>query len=226
MGGFSLAKLIGLPKISAEGGKTDVSAGTIDWENIERLMGLDTDSNRLNRGNAFGEWAYSDPEYDDEGNITKRGGQQWSATSPGMKAAEERMDRRLAGEGFDPYEAPGQVSSITDALLASRMERMGLIDPGVADLKQDEYGTRFADRSGSPTAPPGGYPQPPSQAAPMPPQQGQPPMPPGAGQPPMPPGAGMPPGGSPPGGGRPGNDKPNSIDPQVLQMIMARGGVV
>ena len=143
-----------------------------------------------------------------------------------MKAGQERMDRRLAGEGFDPYEAPDQVSSITDALLASRMERMGIIDPGVADLKQDEYGTRFADRSGSPTAPPGGYPQPPSQAAPMPPGAGNP-QPPGAGQAPMPPGAGVTiPGGSPPGGGRPGNDKLNSVDPQLLQMIMARGGAV
>ena len=217
-------------KASAEAdtqfGRTDTDVGSMHWEDIEKLMKLDTDSNRLNRGNAFGGWEYTDPEYDEEGNMTKRGSQDYVAKSPGMKAGQERMDRRLAGEGFDPYEAPDQVSSITDALLASRMERMGIIDPGVADLKQDEYGTRFADRSGSPTAPPGGYPQPPSQAAPMPPGAGNP-QPPGAGQAPQPPGAGVTiPGGSPPGGGRPGNDKLNSVDPQLLQMIMARGGAV
>jgi hypothetical protein len=102
-------------------------------------MKLDEQYNRPDRYGAFGGWEY-DPE-------TKT--QQYVATSPGMQAAQERMDRRLGGEGFTPYQAPEQVGSIMDALMADKMERMGLMDKGVADLKQDSYGTRFNDRPGS-----------------------------------------------------------------------------
>lgn len=157
-----------------EGGYTDTDTGGIKWSDLEKLLNLDEEYNRVDRGNAFGAWEY-DPE-------TKS--QNFVAKSPGMIAAQDRMDRRLAGEGFAPYEAPSQISSMTDALMATRMEKMGLMDSGVADLKQDDYGTRFADRSGSPT-------QVPTQAA----------------APVMPPGGGQPPGG---GTGQPGDIPPIS----------------
>jgi hypothetical protein len=167
---------------SAGGGRTDVDVGTIYWDDIERLLGLDEEYNRINRGDYFGGWEY-DPE-------TKS--QNYVARSEGMQAAQDRMDRRLAGEGFEKYEAPSQASAITDALMANRMERMGLLPQGAGDLTQPDYGTRFADRSGSPTA------QPPT----APPQGGQPPMPPPTNVIPPQQGAGpMPPPQRPPAGG-------------------------
>lgn len=120
-------------------GSTDTDIGTIYWDKIKELLNIDEDYNRLNRGNAFGGWEYGV----DEG--TGRRTQEYVSRSPGMKSAEARMDRRLQGEGFDQYEKPSQVSAITDALMADRMEKMGLIDPGVANLKQDQYGDRMGD---------------------------------------------------------------------------------
>ncbi len=167
-------------------GYEDVDTGGIKWKDLEQLLQLDEKYNRIDRGNAFGGWEY-DPE-------TKS--QEYVAKSPGMIAAQERMDRRLGGEGFEKYEAPSQISAMTDALMAERMQKMGLIDEGTADLKQDEYGTRFADRSGSPTidstTPPPGSVQPPDMGVPTPPQ----PNPPGVGD--RPPPAGVEPGTPPP----------------------------
>ena len=197
---------MGSPNVEAwsELGYTDTDTGGIKWKDLEKLLNLDEEYNRIDRGNAFGAWEY-DPE-------TKT--QQYVAKSPGMQAAQDRMDRRLAGEGFEPYEAPKQVSSIMDALMANKMEKMGLIEPGATDLTQDDYGTRFADRSGSPTAPAGGYPPPP-----QPPAAAQPPV---APQPPtaQPPGltipGGQPVGGSPGGAG--GKAPPGTILPHNQQM--------
>ena len=107
-----------------EGGYTDTDTGGIKWRDLEKLLNLDEEYNRVDRGNAFGAWEY-DPE-------TKS--QNFVAKSPGMIAAQDRMDRRLAGEGFAPYEAPSQISSMTDALMATRMEKMGLMDSGVAPV--------------------------------------------------------------------------------------------
>jgi hypothetical protein len=173
-------------KAGASGGKTDVDVGTIYWDDIRRLMDLDEEYNRTNRYGAFGGWEY-DPE-------TKS--QRFVATDPGMQAAQERMSRRLAGEGFENYQPPSQISSITDALMADRMGKMGLLteQPELAG----EYGERFADRQGggyqsatpSPAPPPqGGY-QPPAPAEPPPPEVQQPP--PEVQQPPPTAGGGLP----------------------------------
>jgi hypothetical protein len=156
-------------KASAQGGYTDVDTGGIKWNELRKLLNLEEEFNRPDREGAFGAWRY-DPE-------TKT--QKFEATSEGMKAAQARMDRRLAGEGFTPYQPPSQVSAMTDALMADRMQKMGLLteQPELAG----QYGERFADRSGSgfqsgqPMPPP-----PPAQG--QPPQQGMPPMPP---RPPM-----------------------------------------
>jgi hypothetical protein len=167
---------------SAKGGKTDVNLGNIKWDWLEKLAEFDERYNRINRYGPFGGWEY-DPE-------TKS--QRFVATSPGMQAAQERMDRRLAGEGFDAYEPPAQVSSITDALMASRMGRMGILNDETApNLAQENYGPRFGHRQGGgwqnardgevyQIPPPEGA-APPEQAGPPPdqvpppPQQGQPP---------------------------------------------------
>lgn len=152
----------------AKGGKTDVDVGTIYWDDIRRLLGLDEEFNRINRMGAFGGWEY-DPE-------TKT--QRFVTTDPGMQAAQDRMSRRLGGEGFAPYTPPSQVSALTDAIMASRMGAMGLVDPEQdLGLKQESFGERFADRSGggyqqavnpytSPPPPPVGGFQPPEGAPP------------------------------------------------------------
>lgn len=126
-------------QVKAEGGKSDTDVGTIYWDDVRKALQLDEEFNRINRYGAFGGWEY-DPE-------TKS--QKFVATDPGMIAAQQRMSRRLGGEGFAPYEPPAQVSAMTDALMADRMGKMGLIDPN-QDLgfKQQEYGERFGDRTG------------------------------------------------------------------------------
>jgi hypothetical protein len=175
-------------KADASTGRTDTDIGTIYWDKIQKLMEMDEEFNRLDRGNRFGGWEY-DPE-------TKS--QNYVARSPGMQNAEDRMDRRLSGEGFDDYERPSQVTAITDALMADRMEKMGLIDPGVANLKQDSYGERFGDINNRTTIP-----QP--QAAPQPPNAN--PMPPGNASP-QPPGA----------------SNPNGLTQEQVAMMMAQQG--
>ena len=196
---------------NAEGGRTDTDIGTIYWDKIQQLMDMDTDSNRLNRGNAFGGWEYTDPEYDEEGNLTKRGGQEYVARSPGMQAAQDRMDRRLAGEGFEDYQRPTQVSAITDALMADKMEKMGLTDPGVANLKQDSYGTRFGDINNR------SQPMPPSANPPPPPQN---PQPPGAQ---LPPGVAPPPPGYPPPSNDPNDPRVRPQSSQDIARLLAGG---
>lgn len=138
----------------ASGGKTDVDIGTIYWDKIQQLMDMDEEYNRIDRGNAFGSWEY-DPE-------TKS--QNWVAKSPGMQAGQDRMDRRLAGEGFnDP-----NMASIGDALTRTRMDKMGLAQP------------------------PAQQPLPPAQQAVVDAQNPQPPMPPPPPQTGQPPPNGMP----------------------------------
>lgn len=185
-------------EFGGKGGKTDTDIGSIYWDKINRLAQMDQAYNRLDRYGPFGGWEYTAPEleYDSKGNPTgkvlKEGSQKFVATDPGMQAAQERMSRRLAGEGFDAYTPPAQVSSITDALMSSRMERMGILGEGSRpNLAQENYGTRFGDRAGgawdmSTRSP---YTTPPPQEGQPPPQGGQPP--PQGGQPP-------------PGGNRPG----------------------
>ena len=161
---------------SASGGKTDVDVGQIKWDWLEKLAEFDERYNRINRYGRFGGWEY-DPE-------TKS--QRFVATDPGMQAAQERMSRRLGGEGFDPYEPPAQASAITDALMASRMERMGILnEDSRPNLAQENYGPRFGHRQGGGwqnarggevyeipppegTAPPEGAAPPPQQAGPPP----------------------------------------------------------
>lgn len=126
-------------EFGGKGGKTDVNLGNIKWDWLEKLAEFDERYNRINRYGPFSGWEY-DPE-------TKS--QRFVATDPGMQAAQERMSRRLAGEGFDPYEPPAQVSSITDALMASRMGRMGILNDETApNLAQENYGPRFGHRQG------------------------------------------------------------------------------
>lgn len=173
-------------KGSAGGGYTDVDTGGIKWEQLRKLLNLDEEYNRPNRQGAFGGWEY-DPE-------TKT--QKWVTTDPGAQAAQARMSRRLAGEGFEPYKAPESTAAIRDALLKSRMDRMGVqASPGGGQ-------------------PPGGQP-PGGQPPPAPPGGGQvPPPPPPYYQPPvtdpMPP---VLPGDEPPVGRPPGNYDPT--DPRI-----------
>ena len=104
-----------------------------------------------------------------------------------MQAAQDRMSRRLGGEGFEKYQPPEQAGSITDALMASRMQRMGILDPQQdLGLQQPEYGQRFADNPGGGMQ--SAQPPPPPPVAEIP--------PPGAAVPP--PGAGVPPPQTPP----------------------------
>jgi hypothetical protein len=189
---------------SANTGKTKTDIGKIYWDKIQQLMEMDEEMNRINRGNAFGGWEYGiDPK-------TGKRTQEFVARSPGMQAAQDRMDRRLAGEGFERYERPSQVSAITDALMADKMERMGLLEPGTTDLRQDEYGQRMGAINNQ-MAQPQAQPQPPSQPQPPPTNR---PMPPGQGNRPMPPGVRP---GTPPPQTRPG------MPPDQNQLLQAYG---
>ena len=134
-------------KSSMDFGKTDTDVGTIHWDDVEKLMQMDEEYNRINRGNQFGAWEY-DPE-------TKT--QQYVPKSAGMQAATDRMDRRIAGEGFNNPDVAG----ITNALTQTRLNKMG--------GQPQQY---------QPMPPQEGQPMPPQGGAPMPPQGGQLPQPP------------------------------------------------
>jgi hypothetical protein len=169
--------------ISGEVGKSTTTrkTGRIDWNELKKILNLDIDMNRINRYGPFGGW-----EYDPQTNS-----QRFVATDPGMQAAQERMSRRLGGEGFEKYEPPAQVSAMTDALMASRMERMGLLGEGSRpNLAQENYGTRFGDRQG------GAYRD--AMITPPPPQASP---------------GGPPPGGPPPGGRPPWRQPPGVRPP-------------
>lgn len=221
-------------KAKGQAGYTDVDTGGIKWNQLAKLMQMGETYNRPNREGAFGAWEYQPAQYDidKDGNqvMIAPATQKFRATTPGMQAAQDRMDRRLAGEGFDPYEPPSQVSSITDALMADKMQKMGLLPEGDQGLAQDEYGKRFADRSGSGMNT--GQPPPPPAAAPPP----DPTQPPGGNPPP---GTGQPPGGVPPisgggqrppaggGGVRPPTNRPPmrphaAMTPEEAQAMLAR----
>jgi hypothetical protein len=146
-------------KASATGGYKDVDTGGIKWKDLERLLRMDEESNRPNRMGAFGGWQY-DP---------KTRTQKWVTTDPGAAAAQKRMSGRMAGEGFESYKPPSSTSAIRDAVLQSRMDRMGVSAPPPVD----------SSLPGNPNLPP---PQPPPVAPPVgtlppPPPQGREPDP-------------------------------------------------
>lgn len=214
-------------KAKAQAGYTDVDTGGIRWNQLAKLMQMGETLNRPNRQGAFGAWEYEPAKYDidKDGNqvLISPATQKFRATTPGMEAAQERMDRRLAGEGFESYQPPQQVSSITDALMADKMQRMGLLAEGDQGLMQEEYGQRFADRSGSgfstgqPPAPPAAAPPP--QAVPP---QGNPQV-----TPPQPPPVARPPAGGSAGGVGKRPIRPHSaMTPEEAQAILrTRGGM-
>jgi hypothetical protein len=189
-------------------------------------MNMDESSNRANRYGPMGGWEYTpaefkiDPKTGKE-TLVKPPSQKWVSTDEGMTAAKERMSRRLAGEGFENYESPKQVSAITDALMATRMNKMGLLENKDQGLMQSDYGQRMADNRGgyaSGQLPPAGQP-------PIPPPAGQPP----AGQPPIPPPAtGQPPnvpvGPPASGGNRPiAPTQPHSISKEDMLRMLSGG---
>jgi hypothetical protein len=128
-------------------GATVTKPGEVNWNVINKLMDIDTKNNRIDRQGPFGGWNWSQDEE------TGRWTQGYQPSTPGMQSAMDRMDWRLQGGGFTPQQVPGQLGSITDALMADKMHRQGILDPNEEDpswsLKQTMYGTRAFERPGS-----------------------------------------------------------------------------
>jgi len=148
-------------KIGGKAGYKDVDTGGIKWKELEKLLKLDEQYNRPDRMGAFGGWQY-DPE-------TKT--QSWVATDPGMQAAQERMSGRLAGEGFEAFEPAKGSGTIRDAILQSRMDRMGVSPPPEQPPMQPAQQPPVAQQPAPQPPPPGATappPQPPVGGAPPP----------------------------------------------------------
>jgi hypothetical protein len=116
-GDFDWMALLG-DAISAQ--YSSKSKGKIDWREIERLMALDTRSNRTDRQGIFSGWEWDeDPE-------TGR----WTQTQTlqdGMRGSSDRLMDRANGLGMNPYTSPEQFGSMLDAKMANQMGQQGLL---------------------------------------------------------------------------------------------------
>lgn len=133
-GDFDWGNLIG----SFFGANAQVNKkGKIDWKQIERLMALDTQSNRTDRQGLFSGWEWSeDPE---TGRWT-----QTQTVKDGMQGSSDRLIDRANGLGMNPYTSPEQFSSMLDAKMANQMNQQGILSeqPDLRRLFGDYSATR------------------------------------------------------------------------------------
>lgn len=97
------------------------SEGKIDWKNLGKLMELEVQLNRTDRGGPFVGWEW---ERDAEGNPTSR---QSMAINPAFQPAVTRLGNRATGESpMITSEMPDQMMQILEASMANQMARYGL----------------------------------------------------------------------------------------------------
>jgi len=114
--------------------------GEPNWEDIARLMELDTTLNRTDRTGIFSSWEWEEGEDGTFNQVQK--------LAPGMQQGADRlMARASGGMGFEPYQSPEQFALLQDAKSANMMDRHNV--PGWGIKMPDEgYGPRSRFRDG------------------------------------------------------------------------------
>jgi len=97
------------------------SKGEIDWNALAKLMELDVNLNRTDRGGPFTGWEW---EKDAEGNPTSR---QSMVINPAFQGAVDRLGNRASGESpMITSQMPDQMQQIYQASMANQGHRYGL----------------------------------------------------------------------------------------------------
>jgi hypothetical protein len=111
--------------------------GDPNWDDINKLMGMDTQMNRFDRQGAFSSWDWT------EDPVTGRFSQTQNM-GPEMQGGRDRLFDRVGGMGFDPYASPEQFNSLLDGKMANQMGRQNLLtqDPNL----QREFGQGVAQQ--------------------------------------------------------------------------------
>ena len=125
------------------GGLFGGEARDADWDQIEKLMQMSAELNRTDRHGYFSNWDWTE---DENGKWT-----QSHTLKPGLDIAADRLLSRANGEGYLPYQSPGQFSSLLDAKMANQMQRHGILDDEAMktfSLQQSTFGDRAGDRQG------------------------------------------------------------------------------
>jgi len=98
------------------------SEGEIDWDELGKMVELQSRINRTDRSGVYGGWEW---ERDPDGNPTNR---QVQTINPAFQGAVDRLGGR-AVQGNTNYSSPSQFSSMLDGKMATQMRAQGL-QPG------------------------------------------------------------------------------------------------
>lgn len=103
------------------GKDTSKTTNKLNWEDIQKLIDMSAQANRVGQQDLFTSWDY----------VTQPDGSVKMVQSPiseGAAKARDRLEWRLGGGGFDPYEMSDQFNAIADANSADMMARRGLLN--------------------------------------------------------------------------------------------------
>lgn len=121
---------------NASASKTKNKRFKVNWDNLQQLVDMQLDANRVGKQDLFTSWDWDE----DKKKITQ------SIINPGMQQGFDEYSNWL-GTGFEPMKLPDQMGSIWDASLANRMQRQGILDETtMPNLTQENYGTRVGDQ--------------------------------------------------------------------------------
>lgn len=115
-------------------------APDIDWGEFMRVIELAAQVNRTNTEGFFTGNRWSENE---DGTWTNK-----QTASESFMPAIARMEGRLQGQGFEPYQSPNQFSHLLDAKMANQMDRHGDIPGWGIKMPDEGYGGRSRFREG------------------------------------------------------------------------------
>jgi hypothetical protein len=99
------------------------SEGEIDWDELAKMVNLQSDINKTDRSGVFTGYEW---ERDENG---KAGNRQVQTINPAFQGAVDRLGFN-AGKSEDPYTSPSQFDQMLDAKMNNQMNRQGLDTSG------------------------------------------------------------------------------------------------